>query len=134
MVDLHFAEEKDKKRYTCKICPKITKQRNKCQEQGYENIKKIRVDPMGAEYTFCPGKATWNRTIAQTFVDCRVALEAGIFPSEGGLDEQYEMFSLVFYEFMDQWKHRSYAKVMKDAGTMAHAFIEMIFKGLTGKR
>ena len=133
MVDLHFADEKDKKRYRCDVCPKLTQERNKCQEPGYQNVKRMRVDLLGSDYTFCPGKATWDISLAQTFIDCRVALEAGIFPSKGGLNDQYELFTGVFYDFMDHWKARSYARVMKDSGMMAHGFIEMIVKAISGK-
>jgi hypothetical protein len=133
MVDIHFADNKDKKRFNCEVCPELTKKRNKCQKPGFQNVRKMRVDLLGGEYTFCPGKATWYDQIALTFVDCRIALEAGIFPSPGSLQDQPEMFADVFYDFMDHWNHRKYSRTLKDAGLMAAAFIEQIFKGLSGK-
>jgi len=135
LVDLHFADEKETKRFRCDICPELTKKRTKCGESGYENLKKpMKVDLLGGSYRFCPGKATWSLTMAQAFIDCRVALEAGIFPVSGSLDQQPQVFADCFYDFMDHWKHRNYARTMKDAGTMAHGFIEMIFKSLAGKK
>jgi hypothetical protein len=134
MVDLHYADEKDLKRFTCKTCPKVTQERNKCMEPGFNNVRSMQVDKLGGKYTFCPGKSTWYEPIAQTFVDCRIALEAGIFPHPGPLGDQPRMFADCFYDFMDHWTRRRYAMVMKDSGMMAGGFIEMIFKGLSGKK
>lgn len=133
-MDLHFAEENDLKRFNCSKCPKLTQDRNKCQEPGFDNVRRMTVDKLGGKYTFCPGKATWHESIALTFIDCRIALEAGIYPKPGSLADQPDMFANCFYDFMDHWNHRKYSKVMKDSGNMAGAFIKMIFDALGGKK
>lgn len=87
---------------------------------------------MGVPLTFCPGKATWYEDIAIVFEQCRVALESGILPKEGALEDQDELFCSVFYTFVERWRHRQYRLLWKDIGEFAEEIFKAISKG-TGK-
>ena len=132
LVDLWFTDNKNKRIYNCSTCrknPNVALQR-KCDEPGFENLKKPRaVDSLGVELTFCPGKATWYAEISDAFEQCRVALESGILPKEGALEDQDELFCEVFYTFVERWRTRQYKLLWNDVGE----FVEAIFKSFSGK-
>jgi hypothetical protein len=109
--------------------PKTAKDR-RCAEPDFDVIKPRRIDDASLNYTFCPGKATWYGEIAEVFEQCRVALETGILPSKGTLEDQDEIFVEVFPYFVQRWRDRQYQRVWVDIRTYIAALIE----GLLGKK
>lgn len=104
----------------------------RCQEPGFEALshRPRWVDAEGPKYNFCPGKATWYEEIAILFEQCRVALETGILPKAGALEDQDELFNEVFYTFVERWRTRQYRLLWKDISEMAEA----ILKAFSGKK
>lgn len=78
-------------------------------QNGYWN-----VDDYSRKYLFCPAKATWFPDIAELFEQCRIAVETGFLPGPGSLEDQHEMFVVVFPTFVERWKSRAYHRTWRD--------------------
>jgi hypothetical protein len=92
------------------------------------------VDDFSLSYSFCPGKATWYEDIAEVFDQCRIALETGILPSKGSLNDQSEMFCEAFPIFLARWKERQYNRIWTDVRDYTKQVLEALFpKGKKGK-
>lgn len=128
LVDLWFADNKTKPIYNCSLCQKNpeTAKARRCQEPGFTQLEKRprTIDDFSLKYEFCPGKATWYEEIAQLFQQCRVALETGILPKAGALEDQDELFTDVFYTFVERWRSRQYTLMRKDTADMAEVFVK----------
>jgi len=72
--------------------------------------------------------------ISILFTQCRIALESGIMPKEGSLEQQDELFTEVFYSFVDRWKQRQYALIWKDVSDFTGKVLEAIGKMFGGKK
>lgn len=130
MVDLWFADSKNKNAYNCTLCVKnpATAKERKCQSPGFQNLKNPRrVDESGLEFYFCPGKATWYEEISDLFKQCRVAMETGILPEKGSFEQQSEMFVDVFPDFVQRWKERNYNRIWQDTREFTKVVLESIF-------
>ena len=136
MVDLHFADAKDKKIHDCRVCPKAQKAQRKCGNPGYENAKtaRYRVDERSRKYTFCPGKATWDVSIAIVYRDCFLAYHTGILPGEGHFQEQSELFVECYPFFVEQFTERRYGRVWQDVNTFTGEVFKTIGKMLGSKK
>ena len=133
LVDLHFADERDRKQYDCKRCPAQTQKDRRCRDPGFENLRKPRAIGQGSlSYPFCPGKATWNPELPAVLEQCRVALEAGILPEEGNFSAQSALFVEVFPTFVERWRERTYQKIWGDVRAFSKAVLEAVF-GKKGK-
>ncbi len=85
------------------------------------------MDDYSLGYTFCPGKATWYSEIVELFEKCRVTYETGILPGDGSLEDQDEMFSEVFYSFVERWSARQYNRIWADVRDYTKVVLESIF-------
>ncbi len=95
------------------------------------NLKRVMsVDAAGLKYGFCPGKATWYVDIYNLYYQCRIALETGILPHEGSLQDQDETFCEVFPLFVDRWKERTYGRVWEDT----RQYVEAVLKAVLGTK
>jgi hypothetical protein len=133
LVDLWFADEKDKRVFNCALCSKnpLTAKERKCESEGFENLRKPRrVDNQSLEYYFCAGKATWYEEISELFLQCRTTMETGILPRKGSLEEQDETFYEVFPFFVQRWKDRQYARIWQDV----RDFTKVVLEGIFGKK
>lgn len=133
LVDLYFAEERDKKRFRCSGC-KAQKDR-RCGERGFENLsrKPMKVGEGSLAYPFCPGKATWYAEITELFEPCRVALETGIMPKRGSMEDQPELFVTVFPVFLERWRDRHYQRVWQDVWHAVKTVLNSVFGKGKGK-
>jgi len=103
----------------------------RCEEKGFKNLSKpMKVAPLGDSYDFCPGKATWYPEIAELFQSCRVALETGILPKAGSLEDQDESFAEVFPLFIEKWKDATYRMIWSDVSE----FTEKVLTSIFGKK
>jgi hypothetical protein len=128
---LHFADEKNRKMYTCSICPEHVKLERKCQSLNYNAFKKPRrIGGNSLEYSFCPAMATWDEEALEVFADCVLAINTNILPEDGHFSSQKESFVKVYPQFVIHWKHRFYEKVWVDISE----FTKMIFESLFGKK
>jgi hypothetical protein len=130
LIDLWFATDSEKKLYRCSLCLKnpVVAKRNKCQEPGFENLKiPKKIESSGESYSFCPGKATWYPEISEVFEQCRVAMDTGIMPKQGSLEDQDEMFFECFPMFVTKWKDRTYQKIWADVQSFTKTVLEAIF-------
>lgn len=89
-----------------------------------------KVDAISVQQTFCPGKATWFEEIQEIYQDCRVALETGILPKEGSLEDQDELFTDVFPTFVERWRERAYERTWSDV----RAFTKVVLEAVFGKK
>lgn len=132
-MDLWFADDAAKKIYDCSLClrnPAVAKER-RCQEPGYQNLKKPRsVDKKGLDFHFCPGKATWAEDTIELFEQCRIALETGIMPKEGSLEDQDSPFVEAFPLFVQRWRDRTYKRIWADV----ESFTEKVLEAVLGKK
>ena len=96
--------------------------------------KPIRVDKFGSKYPFCPGKATWFPELQTVFDQCLVAMETGILPGPGGLDDQPEMFSNSLSTFIEKYSWRRYGRVWQDVNEVIPKVLEAVGKMFSGKR
>lgn len=90
----------------------------------------MHVDDEGLGFKFCPGKATWYEEVHDLYGACRVALEAGILPRDGSLEEQEATFVDVFPAFVDRWRERNYDRVWRDVKD----FTRDVLKQVLGKK
>lgn len=139
LIDLSFASAKDRRKWHCATCRHKTPGRAevlKCGEDDFNVLarKRQQVDRHGPRYSFCPGKATWYYDIARVFQECRVTLETGILPRDGGLKDQEDLFVHVFPTFVEHFRHRSYARVWDDVGEVIPKVLEVIASMFTGKK
>jgi len=134
LVDLYFASAGNKKLCSCSICPKEQKKLRNCEQKGFRNVKKPRrVDGMGMEFYFCPGKAQWYPNIAETFEQCRIALETGIMPETGSFLDQNELFVEAFPLFVERWKYRKYLAIWQDVMEYTPKVLEAVGRMFGGK-
>lgn len=131
-----FADAATKKAYDCSVClrnPSTAKER-RCQEDGFNNLKRPRrVDNMGMEFYFCPGKATWYEEIVELFEQCRITLETGIMPKSGSFQDQDSAFVDSFPLFVQRWRERNYGRIWSDVQDFTSKVLESIFGKKKGK-
>lgn len=128
MIDLAFATPRDRKKFDCSTCPANVKLARKCGKAGYDNLKAApRIDDQSLDYTFCPGKATWHASFGELLSQCRVALETGILPRRGTLEDQDELFADVFPSFILRWRERTYGRFWKDAEELVSRWMNALF-------
>lgn len=99
----------------------------RCAEQSFDVLQRpVSVDEVGVKLSFCPGKATWYPEMGRLFRDCRVALETGILPREGTLEDQDASFSEVFPIFIERWRERTYHRIWGDVKTFTTSVLEAV--------
>jgi hypothetical protein len=130
LVDLHFADAKEKKIHDCNQCPAQQKAQRKCAEKGFRNAKtaRFRVDERGQKYTFCPGKATWFERTARVYQECYFAFHTGILPKEGHFQDQDELFVEAYPAFVHHYTQRKYGRVWQDVNEFASEVFKAIGK------
>lgn len=134
---------KRKREYTCATCPEKKQQQLKCREPGFDHFTTERErqrfgkpDQNSAVQSFCPAKATWPEfaDIAEVFEHCRVAVQTGLLPQLGAIEDQDEMFTEVFPVFVHRWKIREYAMVWEDVAKFTPEVLKAIAKMFSGKK
>lgn len=88
------------------------------------------MDSQGLLFDFCPGKATWYAEIAEVFQQCRIAMETGILPKDGSLEDQDALFVECFTDFVFRWKDRQYQRIWGDV----HVFTKNVLESIFGKK
>lgn len=127
-MDLRFAGETDRKKFTCATCPSSVKLARKCADPGWDNLKSpMSVGDASRAYTFCPGKATWSAHAAELFEQCRVTLETGIMPKGPNLDDQDAYFAACLPAFVERWRERSYRRMWDDIGDFTSSVLKALF-------
>jgi hypothetical protein len=112
---------------------KTTARTRKCGEDTFDvtlpphNRRPFEIDKGSLSYPFCPGKATWYAEYAELFEQCRVALEAGIMPKAGSLEDQDDLFVEAFPAFVERWRERSYQRMWRDVVEHTQKTLEAIF-------
>ncbi len=105
----------------------------RCAEERFDVLGKgVEVEKGWGRFAFCPGKATWYEEIITLYDDCRVALETGILPKGGALEDQDPLFLEAFPAFVQAWRERSYDRVWNDVRTFTKSVLEAVF-GKKGK-
>lgn len=107
----------------------------RCAEPSFRVLDRpVRIDDAGQGYLFCPGKATWFPEISRLAEDCHIALETGILPKEGSLQDQDYVFVEVFPTFIERWRERTYHEVWTDVRSFSKSILEALFgKGGGGR-
>lgn len=114
----------------------------RCAEPGFVNVPDVilkrlessgqngfwNVDDYSRKYLFCPAKSTWFPEIAELFEQCRIAMETGLLPVAGALEDQPELFVLVFPTFVERWRSREYFRVWRDVYEFTPKVLETIGK------
>jgi len=107
LIDLRFADDQSSKAHDCSRCHEATKQQRKCFKHGFDNLKKPRkMNKESLALTFCHGKATWFEEPAKIFKECYIAMQTGILPKSGSLEDQSDIFCHVFFDFVDYYKQK----------------------------
>lgn len=82
--------------FNCASCPIETQNLRRCREERWDFTYKdgglfpIYVEQGGNAYSFCPGKATWDRESLFLYQALVVSAETGIMLEQGSLVEQPE--------------------------------------------
>ena len=87
-----------------------------------------RIDSQSLELPFCHGKATWYEKPAELYRQCYVAMETGILPSAGGLDNQTHEFNKIFYFFISHWNYRAKVEHWSTVGEIINKVLETLGK------
>lgn len=135
-MDLYFADAKARKNFDCVLCRKdrpFRAKKLKCEESGFNNCRPMAVDTEGVKRPFCPGKSKWYPELQRTFDECLVALETGVMPKPGGIEDQDELFGECFSSFIKAYNWRRYNKVWKDVTEYGTKILEVVRKWLGGK-
>lgn len=129
-MELHFADAATKKKFDCFKCAQ--QKARKCEEPGFQNFKKggLSITKGGPQYPFCPGKARKETWALELFDLCRLAVQTGIMPNAGGLDDQDALFAEVFPVFAANWKEYTYRDIWKDVAK----FTADTLKAVLGKK
>lgn len=129
MIDLRFADHDAVKTFDCSKCPKSLRESRKCEKDGLNNLSRpISVDTYGLKLSFCPAKATWYHEFTVLYSQLLVALETGILPKEGSLEDQDEMFVSLFPFFVERYRMRQYNKTWADVLGFTPKVLEAIGK------
>jgi len=129
LIDLRFADAESTKAYDCSKCPSSLKKQRKCEEKGLNNLDRlISVDQNGIKLPFCPAKATWYDEFTNLFSVLLVALETGILPKAGSLEDQDQLFVELFPYFVDRYRARQYNKTWTDVLSFTPRVLEAIGK------
>lgn len=108
----------------------------KCALDDFDVLTKpVEIEKGWGGYTFCPGKATWFEHAGKIYEDCRIALETGILPREGSLEDQDTDFTDVFPGFVTHWRDRQYERIWDDIRSFTRSTLEAVLgkKGNTKK-
>lgn len=68
--------------------------------------------------------------ILEAAEQCRVALETGILPRRGALEDQDDLFCEVFPVFVERWRARSYDAVWRDV----RDYVKIVLEAVLGKK
>jgi hypothetical protein len=129
LIDLRFADSDSTKTMDCSKCPSSLRKQRKCEQDGLNNLDRpISVDSYGLKLTFCPAKATWYHEFTELFSQLLVALETGILPKGGNLEDQDQLFVELFPYFVDRYRARQYSRSWADVITFAPKVLEAIGK------
>ena len=138
MIDLRFASNDILKTVDCNKCPEVVKRQRKCKEPGFNNISRGRqIDGSSLKLTFCHGKATWYNEIGELFLECFMAMETGILPDKGSLQDQEQMFTECFPWFVNYFRQREHSgrwqEINEFTGKIFEAVAKMLSKMFGGK-
>lgn len=129
MIDLRFADSESTKTFDCSKCPGSLKKQRKCEQDGLNNLDRlISVDQYGIKLPFCPAKAIWYHEFTNLFSVLLVALETGILPKAGSLEDQDQLFVELFPYFVDRYRSRQYNKTWSDVLAFTPKVLEAIGK------
>lgn len=81
--------------FNCSTCPEMIQKKRRCHEDRWDftedddpSIFPIYIHKGGAQYGFCPAKATWDDEVATLFRTLHIAATTGAMWENGSLKEQ----------------------------------------------
>lgn len=129
LVELAFADlgelARQGRNFTCSKCKPGIKALRRCGEAREDfteadgSLWPITITPGGAQFSFCPGKATWDREAVALVSTLRLAAETGMMLEAGGIADQPDWWIDMLGWFVpayDQHKFMSRARAILGDG------------------
>lgn len=98
-MELNFAPNDRAKSFKCSTCPSETQALRRCREpredfthKDHAGVFPILITKDGEQFSFCPGKATWDSSVVAVYNSLVISAETGCMWNEGGLSEQPQWF------------------------------------------
>ena len=126
---MRFADESALKAHNCNKCHELTKKQRNCMDDGFNNLKRERkMSKESLSLSFCHAKALWYDTPSRLFESCYVAMETGILPKSGGLEDQDDIFVECFSFFVDYYKSKEKRRNWTDIVELVKISLESLAK------
>lgn len=125
-MELNFAPPDRVKSFRCSSCPDETKKLRRCADsredfthKDHAGVFPIMVTKEGEQFSFCPGKATWDPSIVSVYNSLVIAAETGALWSRGGISDQpgwfIDLLSLFLVRYNDHKFWSRARAIMGDA-------------------
>jgi hypothetical protein len=134
LAELSFADHARLKRegrtFDCQACPKRVQEIRRCREDRDDftsddgAVFPIMIEKGGTGFSFCPGKATWDREAVSLYRLLIVAAETGTMLDNGSLSDQSDLWIELlawFIPFYEQQKFVSRVKLVLGDGSSKEA-------------
>lgn len=123
-MELSFAPPERAKVFRCSTCPAETQTLRRCREPREDftykdngSVFPIMVTRDGEQFSFCPGKATWDPTVSNIFSSLMISAETGNLWNSGGISEQPSWFIELLSIFLMRYNdHKFYSRAQAILG------------------
>jgi hypothetical protein len=123
-MELSFAPPERAKVFQCSKCPLETQKLRRCRETREDftykdngSVFPIMVTREGEQFSFCPGKATWDHTVSSVYSSLMICAETGNLWNSGGISDQpmwfIELLSIFLMRYND---HKFYSRAQAILG------------------
>lgn len=123
-MELSFAPPERAKVFQCSRCPIETQNLRRCRETREDftykdngSVFPIMVTQDGEQFSFCPGKATWDHTVSSIYSALMITAETGNLWNSGGISEQPSWFIELLSIFLIRYNdHKFYSRARSILG------------------
>jgi len=123
-MELSFAPPERAKVFHCSKCPIETQNLRRCRESREDftykdngSVFPIMVTREGEQFSFCPGKATWDHTVSSIYGALTITAETGNLWNIGGISDQPEWFIELLSIFLMRYNdHKFYSRAQAILG------------------
>lgn len=123
-MELSFAPPERAKVFLCSKCPIETQKLRRCRESREDftykdngSVFPIMVTRDGEQFSFCPGKATWDHTVSSIYSALMITAETGNLWNSGGISGQPQWFIELLSIFLIRYNdHKFYSRAQAILG------------------
>lgn len=127
--------------FECSTCPKSIQKNNRCREDRMDFTEKdgsiwpMYVTKGSLLFSFCPGKATWDRELVSIYRSLKIAAESGTMWIAGGIGDQPEWWIELLSWFLPRYNDLRFSNRIKSiVGENPAALLQGLIGGSRGHK